>query len=575
MKYISKTLIAVFFSFVTSTCTAFITVGTDADCTYNNFTSAYASGNSEIRVTTQQSLAPFTINRLITLRGGFANCSDANNGIISADLTQWDGNNNQTVLTLDMPNNGIVKTVNLYNFKIFNGRNTSFASAGGINVRDFAYLYIHNSLIQSNVGDEGGGIRLRGQEAKVTLINTQLKSNTANSAGGGIYCENGAEFFLSEESSVQLNFTSGKGGGIFANDSCSVSLTSGGYNMAGDYSLYGVNYNIAEFGGGIYAKNSSHIFASGDFSHPALITENFSTNNNIQFYGGGGVFLTGLGTNFVAFNTYIEGNTATNSGAGFVVQNEAELRMVRYSYACWDNDKCSSISNNKLTSNAGFGGAGVVDNAGVVTISQSVIANNHGLKSAILHIQDRSSVTLEGNLITQNKGIQNGVAQNLFELYATTPLNSSELTTLYNTIVANDAATIFHLKDNIAIPFLKVINSIIRDNGTIMLNDNNALTSGLTFDCDFLHENVSLQGTLNKIFLSPPGFVDAANGDYHLQRFSNAVDICDESVMASAHTDLNGNQRGFDDLALTNLFGAYDVGAYEGQFDVIFKHGFE
>ncbi len=79
-----------------------------------------------------------------------------------------------------------------------------------------------------------------------------------------------------------------------------------------------------------------------------------------------------------------------------------------------------------------------------------------------------------------------------------------------------------------------------------------------------------------------PTFVDAANGDYHLQLSSLGIDSAPMStnISAAGPLDLDRKPRIVDLPGVPNHFGAMDLGAYEHPFtcaggDTIFCNGFE
>ena len=144
----------------------------------------------------------------------------------------------------------------------------------------------------------------------------------------------------------------------------------------------------------------------------------------------------------------------------------------------------------------------------------------------------------------------------------------------YNTLVDNEAVHVFNLYEA-AEHTLNIHNSIINHQGlTLEENGTNNNLNGI--DCVFLSEQASLTGNIGVLLLSDPGFVDAANGDYHLSANSDAIDLCDESLFdGSSYNDLNGHARGHDDPIVNNFLGPYDAGAYESNNDLIFKNTFE
>lgn len=69
-------------------------------------------------------------------------------------------------------------------------------------------------------------------------------------------------------------------------------------------------------------------------------------------------------------------------------------------------------------------------------------------------------------------------------------------------------------------------------------------------------------------------FTDPASGDLRPLPFSPIVDYCDDSLSPGAHPDLDGIPRGIDEPAIGNLFGPFDIGAYEADTPY-FADGFE
>jgi hypothetical protein len=102
----------------------------------------------------------------------------------------------------------------------------------------------------------------------------------------------------------------------------------------------------------------------------------------------------------------------------------------------------------------------------------------------------------------------------------------------------------------------------------------------LEFDC-LLVDSVFDGGTssIRSVKAAAPyGMVDPANGDYRLAGLNaEPVDYCDQSHAPRANGDMSLNM-GIVDSNISNIFGPYDLGAYEYLVDVVdalFANGFE
>jgi len=570
-----KTQLSLIMFLLTTQASAVITVGAGGIgvCDHNNlfdaFDDAITNNDHFIRVTSELIMHDtFIINDFIQITGGYDNCADANNNIAGTNLSQWDGDNSDTVVNINVA--GVLPLVLIENFRIFDGNDTGFEGAGGIKVSNGSLTLI-NSTVESNAGSEGGGIQVTGNSSSLTLQDTIITNNSATILGGGISCNNMAEMNMSGDSVITLNTTNGNGGGIFGSNSCQININNGTPNL---HPIFGLNGNIAEFGGGVYLSQGADMTITGDNSNPAEIVNNISTSANAQFEGGGGAFLTDNGTTLTATNAHISRNTAVNFGAGMVVKNSALVTMKRLNTPCWDNDKCSSLSGNRITSNTGNSAAGFFGFGGTGNINQTFISNNQANSRAIFRIDDFASVNMEGNVIVDNVGLSGVTTQSLFEV---TGNSGSTLDFFYNTIASNNAFVMFVLNGISSSQSIRIINSIIWDQGDIIATLGGNTATGV-FNCNFVHETTTLFGSMVDNFVSNPTFVDSANGDFHLSDNSFAIDLCNENTIQSQFKDLNGKDRGNDYPAIVDLRGTFDAGAYEYQFaelDIIFKNGFE
>lgn len=254
------------------------------------------------------------------------------------------------------------------------------ASTGGA-INSLNDLTIKNSTFTNNQAKYGGAIR---STKKLTLEEVNFKNNTANSAGGALYLQGGAEINNSdfEENKATIN-----GGAIYSSKEIEVSSSKFSKNSAKNSgaihlkevtevskitdSLFTEN-NATEQGGAVWANNSDinidktkfNNNSSGNYGGALCFNgdKTFSiTNSNVSYNKsdlGGGIFA--LGGNLKVENTTIESNNATDTGGGIL-----SLQGI-------------SLSLNKVTikSNTSPSGAGVVVGAGNVDIKASEFNGN-------------------------------------------------------------------------------------------------------------------------------------------------------------------------------------------------------
>lgn len=161
------------------------------------------------------------------------------------------------------------------------------ASTGGA-INSLNDLTIKNSTFTNNQAKYGGAIR---STKKLTLEEVNFKNNTANSAGGALYLQGGAEINNSdfEENKATIN-----GGALCFNGDKTFSITNSS-----------VIKNKSDLGGGIFALGGN------------LKVENTTIESNNATNTGGGI-LSLKGTSLSLNKVTIKSNTSP-SGAGVVV----------------------------------------------------------------------------------------------------------------------------------------------------------------------------------------------------------------------------------------------------------------
>ncbi len=555
---------------------SFVTVGTTPDCDYDNLFPAYNDLDIEVRVTSEQVYANnFTFEKSKVFKGGYDTCADAEKGIIGDNNSRWSGLNSLNNTVIEMNANAIIlNTVIIESFDIFDGRNLTFAGAGGIKVTGNSHLILRNSNVFDNQGNEGGGIRVTGSDAQVTVSNTRIYNNSATGFGGGVYCEDSGRFNLLEESAINNNNATQKGGGIFANSDCQIDAQSGD-TFPESFIDTGVFDNMAETGGGVYLQGGADLLLTGNSNHPATVSENIATLANGP--GGGGIYLTGQGTTVVAQNAYIKHNEAILFGGGIVVDDFASFRMSNLESHCQYEDYCSSLSSNFTTAQLAEGGAGYISNVATAIIAQTHINDNKSNLASTFAIREVGILRLESNLITNNGPFNTASALDLFSLDGSSG-NGANLDFFSSTLSDNNANAIFFLDGQDSQQTINIFNSIIWDSGNIYTSLGQ-INPTSRIDCSILHELQSLPGNTDFLLSIDPRFRNANNGDYRLIDDSAAIDLCDEALFTHLFDDdIKGVQRGIDVGYINNVFGPYDAGAHS-QFqqspDVIFRNGFE
>ncbi len=255
-----------------------LTVGSFADCDFPSIQLAVnaAASNQTIRVTNQTysgDAALFNvINKNITIRGGYTNCSA--NGVVSGRtaLSGLGMTFADSIIELSDSSGGM--SVDLYDLFIVSGQDDAnggggievSGSTGGIGQR--MNVTLHNLIVAANDSNEGGGLHVTDANLVVTDT-TLISNNTATDDGGGIYCAPGT-LQLRQDTQIFGN-QANNGGGIYLdtiNRGASVSLL--------DDSL--ITLNRGAFGGGIFLQGSSENLANLVISD-AMLTDNDASEN--------------------------------------------------------------------------------------------------------------------------------------------------------------------------------------------------------------------------------------------------------------------------------------------------------
>lgn len=404
-------------------------------------------------------------------------------------------------------------------------------SGGAISIGSFTVLTLTNTSVISNAAQSAGGIWNNG--GKLILITSTVNNNLATTAGGGIYINSSNASLILSGGMVNGNIAgTGFGGGILSGGSVTVTNSTVSLNHAGDD------------GGGIWSTNGTTLTISS-----SLILTNSGKS-------GAGIFSSGLAT---VDSSTIRANTA-NGNVGGGIENFGTMTLTN-----------STIASNVVTSTFGSGG-GIYSNK-TLTISNTTINNNsatntNGNGGGIFTEGSSSHITLTNVTISGNSvpGV-NGLAGGIRSGGGTTQLNNV-------TITKNNAGQSYGGISFAAVDFR---NSIIAGNtspsgpdcgggGTLTSSGYNLI--GNNNGCAFTAAGTDLVGTnLSPINpkLSGLGSWGGSTQTHGLLSGSPALDAIPDATNGCG-TTYTTDQRGMTRPQNINC----DIGAFEGFLNGIY-----
>jgi hypothetical protein len=443
-----------------------------------------------------------------------------------------------------------------------------------------------------NTAGYGGGVNVNGSSGPATLTlkaNTLVLNNTAQTSGGGIRLEGNTRLYaLQPQTLIAFNHApDGYGGGIEVLSPARADVASPGYNGAAV-----IQFNDAQYGGGIAALGSSN--DGGD-----AIVRLFTTDpqnpiqvaNNSASATGGGVYLKPyydgpgyLPASLCAFDYRINDNLAQEGSALYADEDNyiggsislngdewcgPESPPALGAVACDPGVPCNEISRNIAEDSGGTptpGSAILVQDGGDFVVNRLLMRGNRGAH-AIRTFGAHFGSDVHNCLVADNQ-----VTGELVRI--DDDGNPERPTGFVNCTFANNAIggdTVIYSGHDLGM--------------ADMIFDQPGVPT-LAYSCDpaalsvsyVLSNDTSTLPVATGVIQGEPDFVDAQNGDYHLQMTSLGVDFGPEV----GGTDLDRKPRTVDLPGVPNEYGPLDLGAYEiqrvfacGTADTIFCDGFE
>lgn len=580
----------------------------DSACTYNSIQAALDATYTcptTVRITrqhlyTSQHLSVSDKNLTLQGEADGVTCYQLANCIpqggchpdTSQPLVTIDGSNTAgSVLTITGNSN-----ITLRDLTIEHGVAGSSGSGGGIDFSGSGSLTLDTTSVILNTAGYGGGVNVNGSSGPATLTlkpNTLILNNTAQVSGGGIRVEGNTRLFvLRPQTLIAFNHApDGYGGGIEVLSPARADVASPGYNGAAV-----IQFNDAQHGGGIAALGSD---SNGGVATVRLFTTDSHnpvqvTDNSASATGGGAYLKPSVGDGFAdallcAFDFRINDNLAQEGSALYADEDHritqtyfgSALRLngdascgpesppVLGAVACDPSVPCNEISRNIAEDSNGTpapGSAILVQDGGRVFADRLLMRGNQGAH-AIRTFGAYIDSYVHNCLIADNE-----VTGELVRI--DNDGNPADPTGFVNCTFANNAIggdTVIYSGHG-----LGLTDMIIDQPGVPTLaysGDPAELSVSYV-----LSNDTSTLPVATGVIQGEPAFVDAVNGDYHLQVTSLGVDFAPDA----SGTDLNRKPRSVDLPGVPNEYGPLDLGAYEiqrifacGTSDTIFCDGFE
>lgn len=235
-------------------------------------------------------------------------------------------------------------------------------NGGGIHVSGASNVYLSSSSITGNYAAREGGGLWNSAAARMVLRNSDVVSNVAagndsHDGGGGIF-NNAGELVLRSTVVAQntATGTNGSGGGIFSN---------GGTSYITGSSIQSNTANRA--GGGIEVGAGRLWLVNSELGGAAVADGNIAgTMSSATPGSGGGLHVTGTGSEVYIRDSNVQNNQAAAQGGGLWNQDASLIRA----------DNTTITDNTASGSTSMDGGGGVYNAGGRLTFNSVVISGN-------------------------------------------------------------------------------------------------------------------------------------------------------------------------------------------------------
>jgi predicted outer membrane repeat protein len=580
------------------------TVGADPGCSFNNVQDAIDNaidpdGNSvliaqDLTYTDQHVVIA---GQSVALLGGLAHCDSSE----YQGQTTLHGGSGHSVIEIEGDSH-----VYFGNLVLTGAVMDESHSGGGIYFGGQGSLEMANTSITFNTAGYGGAIDVSPSGPTSVKIDsdTLILSNTALVSGGGIRIEGETSLYvLQPQTFIAFNeAANGYGGGIEVIGPAAAYIGSPGYNGAAvifdNSATYGGGMAViggSDFDNGAYAN----LFTT-DPSNPVQVANNLASNTGGAIYlkptaafHGTDSYSFGLAY-LCAFDFRMDDNIAQEGSAIYGDTDSYNLDLDHIGAAATLTTLTSQGCDFDEATQTHLGEAACADGVACNTMDRNVAEDGFGnpTPGSTILMQTAGGLTIYGLHLELSQGAH------AIRTFDTT---NDFQNCLVSDGLFSDAPFVFENEDYADYAHTDLRGCTIAgnqiDSGPIISSGRNLLLDNSLFDqpgvaAVVMTHSASLTADYvmaddtdglpaqDDIVQASPLFVDAANGDYHLQRTSPGVDF----APAGGGTDLDRHPHDVDLGDIPNVSGPRDLGAYEIQDqlpgscyigDTIYCNGFD
>ncbi|MCB0165412.1 MAG: CSLREA domain-containing protein [Anaerolineae bacterium] len=294
--------------------------------------------------------------------------------------------------------------------------NQADTRGGGIYVDSNATLTLTGSQVNHNTvtNDDGGGISVN-RSKQVTVTHSQVNGNAANSWGGGIFNIGGVLTIMNSQMKENTTETAGggalhtSGSGNTAMISHSQIISNTGPNGGGIYSERGalelvnnqISHNTAAYGGGLYSLEAT------------LLLINSTISGNESVVDGGGIYLD-LDNEVDFYNVTITDNTADSDsdedgqGGGIFFYEPTEALTATHTIIGANVDRSPSSKQPDCSGSVTSAGYNLIQNTTGCVISGDLATTLIGVSPNLGPLQNNGGDTLTHALLAGSPAIDAG-----------------------------------------------------------------------------------------------------------------------------------------------------------------------